>query len=135
MAKDKKLVFMVTTDHDDRLITANTLKELGHNVPIEFLSNTTELFAALQHRIPSIILVDYNATPETGVEILKQLKANDEYKSIPVVILTETSLDYYTKECYAIGACSVIKKPNSNEMTTQKIRTFFDYWVNVAETL
>lgn len=29
---------------------------------------------------------------------------------------------------------SVIKKPATILMTTHKINTFFDYWVNVAET-
>ena len=45
MSIEKKLVFMVEEDHDDRFLTSHTLEELGHNVPIKFFSNGTQLFA------------------------------------------------------------------------------------------
>lgn len=95
MSNQKKQVYMVNADLDDRSITSATLKELGHDVPICVFENASQLFLALKRRTPSIILLDYNATPGTGVEILKQLKSDDSYESIPVVVLTETSLAYY----------------------------------------
>lgn len=135
MSKEMKLVFMLVADQDDRLLTSSTLQELGYNIPIRFLSRSLELFAALKEQTPSIILIDYNTTPEPGVEILKQLKSDERYSSIPVVILTDSPLWYYHAQCYSHGASTVIKKPETSQMTTHKIRTFFDYWVNVAETL
>ena len=134
MNNKTKLVFILIADHDDRFLTSDTLQELGHNVPIRFMSNSTELFDALKKQTPSIILIDYNIAPEPGVEILKQLKSNETYSSIPVIILTDSPLWHYHAQCYSNGASTVIKKPDSNEMTRQKISTFFDYWLNVAET-
>jgi two-component system phosphate regulon response regulator PhoB/two-component system alkaline phosphatase synthesis response regulator PhoP len=134
MNNEKKLVFMLVADEDDRVLTSSTLQELGHNVPIRFLSHSTELFAALKEQTPSIILIDYNIAPEPGVEILKQLKSDERYSSIPIVILTDSPLWHYHAQCYSHGASTVIKKPDTGKMTTHKIRTFFDYWVDVAET-
>ena len=134
MNKQKKLVFMLVVDQDDKFLTYSTLQELQHNVQIRFLSNSAELFIALEAQIPSIILIDYNIAPESGVEILKRLKSNERYGSIPVVILTDSSIWHYHAQCYSYGANSVIKKPETMEMTAHKINTFFDYWVNVAET-
>ncbi len=135
MNKAKKLVFMLVADQDDRSITSSTLEELGHNVPIRFLSRSSELFAALKEQTPSIILIDYNTVPETGLEISKQLKSDDHYSSVPVVILTDSPLWHYHALCYSCGASTVIKKPDTSQMATHKVRIFFDYWVNVAETL
>jgi CheY-like chemotaxis protein len=134
MNKENKLVFMLVADQDDRSLTSSTLQELGHNVPIRFLSNAAELFAALKEQTPSIILIDYNIEPEPGVEILKQLKSHEHYSSIPVVILTDSPLWHFHAQCYRHGASTVIKKPETSQMTTHKIKTFFDYWINVAET-
>ena len=134
MRKEAKLVFMLVADQDDRILTSSTLQELGHDVPIRFLSRSTELFAALKEQTPSIILIDYNTAPEPGVEILKQLKSDALYSSIPVVILTDSPFWHYHAQCYIHGASTVIKKPETNQMTIDKIRTFFDYWINVAET-
>ncbi|MBB1285587.1 response regulator [Flavisolibacter sp. BT320] len=134
MKNTEKLVFMLVSDHDDRFLTSSTLEELGHNVPIRFLSNLAELFVALKEETPSIILIDYNLAPDPGIEVLKKLKTDERYNMIPVVILTDSPHWHYHAQCYSLGASTVIKKPDTIEMTTQKINTFFNYWVNVAET-
>ncbi|RYY12314.1 MAG: response regulator [Chitinophagaceae bacterium] len=134
MNNKEKLVFMLVADRDDRFLTSSTLQELGYNVPIRFLSNSAELLAALKEQTPSIILIDYNIAPEPGVEILKQLKSDGRYRSIPLIILMDSPLWHYHAQCYDHGASTVIKKPDTSEMTKQKISTFFDYWINVAET-
>jgi CheY-like chemotaxis protein len=135
MDKTEKLVFMLLVDDDDKFLTSTTSQELGYDIPIQFLSNAPELFAALKEQTPSIILIDYNMTPDSGVEILKQLKSDERYQSIPVIILTDSPQWHYHAQCYRHGASTVIKKPDTSQMTTEKISTFFHYWVNIAETL
>lgn len=128
-------VLMVEDDHDDRFITKTALNELNYDLQIRFLSNGPELFAALNKaEKPILIILDYNLTPETGIQLLQQLKSNDNYKHIPVVILTENTFPELVAECYSCGASSVIKKPDTNELTKSKIDTFFRYWLDVAQT-
>ena len=134
MNNEKKLIFMLVADNDDKFLTTSALQELEHNVRIRFISDSVELFVALEEQRPSVILIDSNLSPEPGVEILKRLKSDKHYSSIPAVILTESSIWQYHAQCYSNGASSVIKKPATMQMTTHKINTFFDYWVNVAET-
>lgn len=134
MNKAKKLVFMLVADQDDLFLVTSTLQELGHNVPIRYFSLASELFLALKEQTPSILLIDHNTAPETGVELLKSLKGDENYRSIPVVILTDSPRWHDHAQCYSHGASTVIKKPDTSQLTTHKIKTFFDYWINVAET-
>ena len=129
-----KSVFMLEDDSDDRFFTSETLEEIGVTVPVHFFTGSNDLFAALSagHK-PSLILVDYNATPEDGLQVLKKLKGHDLYKDVPVVILSDNDLSFYRSECYANGASSFVKKPTSLEGTKQKIGAFFKYWLEVAE--
>jgi two-component system response regulator len=135
MNSKKKLVYMLVADPDDQWLTLSTLEELGHEVPIRFVSNAGGLFEALKEQVPSLILIDYHIAPEPGLEILKQLKQSEQYRSTPVIILTESPTWHYHEQCYLQGASTVIRKPDSVELTTKKIRTFFDYWLSVAETV
>ena len=68
-----------------------------------------------------------------GIEILKQLKDNADLSFIPCVILTEMSLRDDIIEYYNTGACTVITKPSTLELTKKKIQAFFTYWLKVAE--
>ena len=128
-----KYVVMLEDDNDDRYLTNETLSELGIDIPIKFFSDSNTLFDYLSFSKPSLLLIDYNATPDNGLEVLKKIKANPALSELPVVILSDNNLPHYKNECYAAGASSFIKKPDTLEATRQKIGTFFKYWFEVAE--
>lgn len=129
-----RFVLMLEGDGDDRYITEQTLSELHIDIPIQFLSNSIEFFNFLSRsEKPILILVDYNSVPESGLEVLKKLKASVEYNDIPVVVLSDSVHPKYKDECYKFGASSFIKKPDTLEATNKKIASFFNYWFNVVE--
>ena len=126
---------MLEEDLDDRQITESALLDLGFDIPVQYVSYSNELFDLLRSgERPSLILLDYNATPSPAVDILKELKGNINYCHIPTVVLGEGLPERFIKECYALGANSYITKPASNKATKDKIETFFKYWLNVVET-
>jgi len=129
-----RFVLMLEGDNDDRYITQQTLSELNINIPIKFLSNSKELFNFLSLSAkPVLLLIDYNSTPDNGIEVLKKLKSNPIYSDIPVVILSDSDHPKYKNLCYQLGASSFIKKPDTLEATNKKIASFFNYWFNVVE--
>jgi CheY-like chemotaxis protein len=131
----QRYVLMLEEDPDDRQLTESALLDLGLDVSVHWVKYSHELFEHLkQHDKPSLILVDYNCTPSPAIEVLKELKSNDEYRHIPTVILGEGLPEHLVRECYSLGANSYILKPSSDKATRDKIETFFRYWLNVVET-
>jgi len=133
MGKDLQ-VAMLEDDSDDRYLTQETLNSLGLKIQIKFYTRSDELFVALPQTKPSLLLVDYNSTPENAVGVLRHLKSNEAYRSIPVVVLCDSHHPKYHAECYAEGASSVVVKPQTLEETKNKIKSFFTYWMEVAES-
>jgi CheY-like chemotaxis protein len=130
----KRYILMVEDDLDDRYLTQQTLQEIGVTVPIKFLAQSTEVFSFLAtHEPPALILIDYNISPDSGVEVLKALKGNPQYRHIPVIILSESAAPAYVTECYRHGANSFVAKPFTTDGTRKKIERFFTYWLEVAE--
>ena len=129
-----KLIAMLEDDSDDRYLTSEALQELNLDIHVHFFTSSDELFRYLfQQSRPSLILVDYNSTPENAKQVLQKLKADEGLCDIPVVILSDNDLDVYKNECYKLGAASFIKKPGNIKETKNKIATFFKYWLEVAE--
>jgi len=134
MPAGNRYILMVEDDPDDRHITNQTLKEIGFNVPIIYLTQSDKVLPFLaSHELPAIILVDYNCNPDDGVSILKSLKTNPDYCHIPVIILSESKVPAYVTQCYRHGANSYIVKPFTATTTRKKIENFFTYWLEVAE--
>jgi CheY-like chemotaxis protein len=129
-----KYVILLEEDTDDQSLVRDTMSELDLDIPIQFFSDSEQMFLFLESKgKPSLILVDYNSAPESGIDVLKKLKSMKEFSEIPVVILSESDHPFYKNECYAHGASSFIKKPDTMEGTRKKIGTFFNYWLDVVE--
>ena len=132
-------VLMLEHDEDDRFITSSIVDDLHYNVHVEYITYSNELFSYLDNcrdnnlPYPSLILITLKSTPLDGKKILSELKSNEHYKHIPVVLLTELKDKPVIKECYALGASSFIQKPSSNKGNQEKIATFFKYWFETAE--
>lgn len=60
---------------------------------------------------PIVILLDLNLPRYNGLEVLKELKSHELYKSIPVIILTTSAESKDIQTAYKLGANSYIVKP------------------------
>jgi CheY-like chemotaxis protein len=128
---------MLEHDEDDRYITQSVFDDNKLDVNIEFASNSTELTSYLdgcvsrKKSLPSLILVNYHAFPLNAVEIIKSLKANDNFRHIPVIVLSGSVSPEIIRSCYEHGANSFIKKPSMG--AEKKILTFVRYWFDTVQ--
>jgi CheY-like chemotaxis protein len=130
----RKLILMLEDDSDDRYITESAIADLGLDIEINFFSDSNQFLKSVSTTDkPSLLLIDYNSVPENGLEVLKKIKSLQQINSVPIVILSDSVTEKYRNECYAYGASSFIRKPQTVEDTAKKIETFFKYWLNVAE--
>jgi CheY-like chemotaxis protein len=61
--------------------------------------------------LPAVILLDINLPKINGLEVLRQLKAHERYRRIPVVVLTSSREDRDLTTAYDLGVNSYIEKP------------------------
>ncbi len=125
---------MLEMDPDDRSTTESTIEELELQIDLRFVSTSNELFEELKKEAkPVLILVNFNSIPLDAIGIITVLKKDRELSLIPTVILGENVSLSIVQEAYRAGANSFIMKPASVTETKQKIKTFFEYWLTVAE--
>lgn len=58
-----------------------------------------------------LLLLDINMPKMDGIEVLKRMKANDDLKDIPVMMLTTTDDPREVEACYKLGCNIYITKP------------------------
>jgi len=58
-----------------------------------------------------LLLLDINMPKMDGVEVLERIKSNDDFKDLPVVMLTTTDDPREVGRCYSLGCNIYITKP------------------------
>jgi CheY-like chemotaxis protein len=83
--------------------------------------------------VPAVILLDINLPKVSGLEVLRQLKAHERFRRIPVVILTSSREDRDLKTAYDIGVNSYIEKPVSFSKFVEVAEQIELYWCVLNE--
>ena len=82
---------------------------------------------------PDIILLDLNLPRMDGRETLKEIKADERLRSIPVIVLTTSEADIDILKCYDLGASCYIAKPVGFEAFLKVVRSLEDFWFTVVK--
>jgi CheY-like chemotaxis protein len=129
--RNSKPILLVEDDSVDVMMVKRALKDLNVTNLLVQTPNGKEAFEYLTgegNERPCIILLDLNMPKMNGVELLKVIKADDELKKIPVVVLT-TSRDTEDKfETFGLGAAGYIVKPADYKKFVEAMRTIDIYW-------
>ena len=78
---------------------------------------------------PVVILLDVNMPKVGGLEVLRQLKSHPVLRTIPVVMLTTSSMSQDVQTAYECGANSYIVKPVDFDKFMEVAAQIELYWV------
>jgi len=97
--------------------------------PIEIVGNGEEVFQFLEdNESPDLILLDLNMPRMGGLTCLRELKKDDRYRHIPVVMLTTSDKEEDIVKTYQEGGCSFLTKPVQIKDFDQLLKAFGFYW-------
>lgn len=79
---------------------------------------------------PGIIMLDLNLPGTDGRTVLAQLKQDQRFTSIPIIVFTCSSAPDDIEFCYQHGANGYMVKPVGSRDLTRMIKAFVDYWLD-----
>jgi len=82
---------------------------------------------------PDLILLDLNLPRKDGREVLAELKAHPDLKTIPVVVLTTSRADEDVLRAYSLHANCYILKPVDFRQFVEVIRQIENFWLSVVK--
>jgi DNA-binding response OmpR family regulator len=84
-------------------------------------------------RTPNLILLDLNMPGKNGFEVLRDLKAHEGLRKIPVVILTSSKDQKKVSRGYNIGANSFMLKPLTFDEMADAMQSLCEYWFALVQ--
>ncbi len=107
---DKKYNILVVDDSETNLVLLEAiLVDDGYNVQKAY--SAREAVELLTKSVPHLILLDLLMPNENGFDLLKKLKAGENYNNIPIIIVTAFANQENKIIAKNLGAEDVIEKP------------------------
>jgi CheY-like chemotaxis protein len=137
-------ILMADDDEDDRVLTADALKDARLANEMRFVVDGEDLMHYLRGEgayangeidapWPGLILLDLNMPKKDGREALAEIKADPVLRRIPVVVLTTSKAEEDIVRTYDLGVNSFISKPVTFEGLVSAMRTLTHYWFDLVE--
>jgi two-component system alkaline phosphatase synthesis response regulator PhoP len=105
----KPLVFSV----EDDLNIQNVIRIALENSQLEIVAfnNAGEMLKKLEETVPDILLLDIMLPGMDGLQLIKKLKSNDKYKSIPIMVISAKTSEIDKVIGIDLGADDYLAKP------------------------
>lgn len=141
--KHSVTILIAEDDPDDRLLTIEAAKEARLANDIVFVEDGVELLDYLNQRgafetkqgssLPGLILLDLNLPRMDGRQALAEIKANAEFRRIPVIVMTTSKAEEDILRSYELGVSGYVTKPVKFDDLVNIIRIMGKYWFEIVE--
>ena len=82
---------------------------------------------------PDLILLDLNLPKKHGREVLAEIKADEELKLIPVVVLTTSEAEQDIVRSYKLHANCYVTKPLDLDQFVTVVKSIEDFWLAIVK--
>jgi len=111
MAVDMSMPILIVDDYKTMLrIVRNLLKQLGFE-NVDEASDGSEALGKLREKKFDLVISDWNMEPMTGIQLLKEVRGDDDLKNLPFIMITAESKKENVVAAAQAGVNNYIVKP------------------------
>ena len=128
MAVDLEMPVLIVDDYKTMLrIIRNLLKQIGFN-NVDEASDGKAALERMQQRKYGLVISDWNMEPMTGLELLKEVRADDSLRETPFIMITAESKTENVIAAKEAGVNNYIVKPfNAATLKTKLTSVLGDF--------
>jgi two-component system, response regulator len=136
---EEKVILLVEDNPSDQALTLRALKKSNIRNEVVVARDGVEALDYLFARgaymgrdpavLPAVVLLDLKLPKVDGIEVLQQIRSNEQTKLLPVVILTSSNEDKDRLRSYLSGCNSYVQKPVDFIQFAEAIQQLGLYWL------
>jgi len=138
-----KIILLIEDNPDDEALTLRALEKnnIKNEVVVardgaealDYFFGTGSYAGRDLTVMPQVTLLDLKLPKIDGLEVLRQLRANELTRLLPVVILTSSNEEQDRVNGYGLGANSYVRKPIDFGQFMDAVRELGLYWLILNE--
>jgi two-component system response regulator len=133
-------VLLVEDNPGDAQLTRIALEDSKISIHLNVVEDGVEAMAFLRKQEkyvnaahPDIVLLDLNLPKKDGREVLAEIKADENLKRIPVVVLTTSQAEEDIIKAYNLSANCYITKPVDFDQFVKIVKSIENFWFAIVK--
>jgi two-component system chemotaxis response regulator CheY len=123
MSVNMNMPILIVDDYKTMLrIIRNLLTQIGFD-NVEEASDGATALAKLHERPFGLVISDWNMEPMSGIDLLREVRADDALKSLPFIMVTAESKSHHVVDAREAGVSNYIVKPFNAATLKRKLAT------------
>ena len=119
-------------------LTLRALREIAkESVRVDIAGDGERALAMLlapnAKRRPRLVILDIKLPKLSGLEVLRRLRADEDTRFLPVVMLTSSRVPNDVAESYRLGANSFVVRPMNFPTYLRVLGDIINYWLSINE--
>jgi two-component system response regulator len=140
--RDLRTILLVEDSMADAEMAIDALREAKLANPVVHVEDGVDCLDWLHRRgrfadraegDPSVILLDIKMPRMDGLEVLKQLRTEDKWKRLPVVILSSSREESDLARSWDLGVNAYVLKPVDVDQFFAAVKTLGHFWAVLNE--
>jgi len=133
-------ILLIEDNPGDVRLTVEIFADSGLRNDLHVVKDGVEALAFLRRQRsyinaprPDLILLDLNLPKKSGREVLVEIKADDDLKRIPVVVLTTSETWEDILDMYGLQANFYITKPVDLDQFIKVVQSIEEFWLSIVK--
>jgi CheY-like chemotaxis protein len=129
-------VFYVEDEPDDVFFMERAFQQCAPDCHLKVFSNGREalqFFSSGQKPVgpaePGFVLLDVNLPGQSGIEILREIRAKPHLRALPVLMYSSSNQDVDITEAYKEGCSAYLIKPRTAEKLRELVNSVVSFWL------
>jgi len=135
-----KTILLVEDSEDDAFFITRAFKAVGMVSPfsrvedgqkaIDYLSGRNPFADRARFPMPSLVLMDIKLPFMSGFEVLRWIREQPAFPTLPVVMFTSSNQECDIEKAYSLGANAYLMKPNHGEHYSELAGLIKRFWLD-----
>jgi CheY-like chemotaxis protein len=116
-----KHILVVDDSPSVRRVVGNMLKQ--HGWEVQMARDGVEALDLISRQTPAAVLLDIEMPRMDGYELIATVRAQEQYRTLPMVVLTSRAATKHQQRAIQLGASSYVIKPYQDEELINTLNT------------
>lgn len=127
-------ILIVDDNPDDIELTTIALGTVGREMRVKEALDGEAALELLRdgEDLPGLILLDLKMPGMSGLDTLREIRADDRLRDIQVVIVTSSSLESDRNEAYSAGANDFLHKAFEMDQFNEEVKSLLERWLRTC---